>query len=177
MESLSDVDLLRRLRAEQRELQGVVELETERLERSRRSLAEVVAEHASRGDVVRIAVGLRAWTGLLVHATRSLTTLRTAAGVEVDIALDRLSALRAARREPCANGGLVPSPDPVTLLARLRDLERTAEMVEVGGAHIEPVVGVVLAAAPDHLDIEATDGAEWSLALSAVDYVIRGGAR
>lgn len=168
-------DLARRMRAEQRELQEVIEAETAAIERSRRSLRDVAVEHMHRGDAVRVSVGQRAWSGEVVHVGAHLLSLRPAAGTEIDIAFDRLSTLRVVARS-ASGGRSSASPDPASLVARIRDLQRTGATAELGGATIDPpVTGVVLAVAPHHIEVEAPDGTEWVLGLQAVDYVIRGG--
>ncbi len=168
-------DLVRRMRAEQRELQEVVEAETEAIERSRRSLRDVALEHMHGGDLVRICVGRRAWTGEVVHVGAHLVSLQPAPGTEVDIALDRLTTLRVVARG-APGGRSSKSPDPASLVARLRDLQRTGATAEFGGTTIDPsVTGVVVAVAPHHVEVQASDGSEWVLGLQSVDYVIRGG--
>lgn len=168
--------LIRRLRAEQRELQEVIEAESEQLSRARRSLGEVALEYMHRGDTVRAAVGNHSWTGQVVHATRAIMSLRTSTGSEVDVALDRLSSVRVVTRSE-HRGAPVASRDPATLVARLRDLERTGEKVELGGALVDPsVLGTIRAVATEHVEVDGADGSEWVLSLRAVDYVIRDGA-
>lgn len=163
------------MRAEQRELQEVIEAETATMERSRRGLRDVALEHMHHGDSVRVSVGRQAWTGEVVHVGAHLLSLRPAAGTEVDIALDRLSTLRVMAR--AASGGRSSSSlDPASLVARLRDLQRTGDPIELGGATITPpAAGVVVAVAREHVELQASDGSAWVLGLQAVDYVIRGG--
>lgn len=162
------------MRAERRELQEFVEAETEAIERARRGLDEVVLEYMHRGDTVRVAVGLRAWTGEVVHVGRTLMSLRTAGGAQVDVGLDRLSTVRVVARS--ASGGCpVLTREPASVAARLRELQRTGDTVEMGGALVDPPVrGTVMAVARQHVEVEALDGTEWVLALRTVDYVIRG---
>lgn len=168
--------LLRELRAQQRELQEIVEAESEQLSRSARTLGDVVVEHMHRGDTVRVAVGPRAWSGQVVHVANALVSLRTPSGTEVDVALDRLSSIRIVERS-ATRGASVRCRDPRSLVARLRDLQRTGDEVEVGGALLaSPVLGTVRAVAKEHVEVDGTDGSEWVLGLRAVDYVIRGGA-
>lgn len=168
--------LLRELRAQQRETQELVEAESEQLSRAGRSLGDVVLEYMHRGDTVRIAVGRRSWTGQVVHVAKALASLRTPTGTEVDVALDRLNSIRVVERS-AVRGAPVSVRDPRTLAARLRDLERTGEEAELGGALLDaPVLGTVRAVAAAHVEVEGADGGEWVLSLGAVDYVIRGGA-
>lgn len=170
-----DADLARMMRAEQRELQEVAEAETENIERAGRGLDEVALEYMHRGDLVRIAVGPTVWSGEVVHVGRSLLSLRTTGGAEVDIGLDRLTTLRVVSRSS-AGGRSVLTRDPASLAARLRDLQRTGEWVELGGALVDPPIqGTVRTVAREHVEVEGHDGAEWVLALGALDYVIRGG--
>lgn len=169
------IDLIRRMRAEQRELQEVVEAETEAMERSQRSIRDVALEHMHRGDSIRVSVGQRGWTGEVVHVGAHLLSLCPSSGTEVDIAFDRLSTVGVVVRAT-SGGRPSASPDPASLLARLRDLQRTGATAELGGATIEPpLAGVILAVAPQHVEVLGPDGTEWLLGLQAIDYVIRGG--
>ena len=171
-----DARLHRELRAQQREFQELVEFESEQLSRSARPLADLVLELMHRGDTVRLAVGRRSWTGRVVHVANAVMSLRTATGAEVDVILDRVSSIRVVERS--ATRGLpVSSREPRTLIAQLRDLHRTGEQVELGGALLDPpVLGTLRAVAATHLEIDGADGSEWVLSLPAVDYVIRDGA-
>lgn len=170
----ANADLVRRMRAEQRELQEFVEAETEKIERATRGLDELVLEYMYRGDTVRVAVGQQAWTGEVVHVGRSLMSLRTTGGAEVDIGIHSIGTIRVLSRS--ASGGRpVLTREPASLAARLRELQRTGEAVELGGAMVHlPLRGIVVAVAPEHVELEAADGSEWALALRVLDYVIRG---
>ena len=168
-------NLVRRMRAEQRELQETIEAETVAIERSQRSIQDIALEHMHRGDSVRISVGRRAWTGEVIHVGTHLLSIRPATGTEVDVGYERLSTVRVVARA-ASGGGSSASSDPASLVARLRDLQRTGAMVEIGGVAIEPPVrGVVVAVARQHVELLGPDGTEWVLGLRAVDYVIRGG--
>ncbi len=171
-----DGGLRRELRAQQREIQELVEAESEQLSRIGRSLADVILEYMHRGDVVRVAVGRRSWTGQVVHVANALTSLRTPTDTEVDVALDRVTSIRVVERS-AVRGVSVAARDPRSLVSRLRDLERTGERAELGGELLEsPVLGTVRAVAAQHVEVDGADGSEWVLSLRAVDYVIRGGA-
>lgn len=168
--------LLRQLRAQQREIQELVEAESEQLSRTGRSLADVVLEYMHRGDVVRVGVGRHSWTGRVVHVANALMSLRTPTDTEVDVALDRVTSIRVVERS-AVRGASVAVRDPRTLVARLRDLERTGEKAELGGALLDAsVLGTVRAVAAEHVEVDGVDESEWVLSLRALDYVIRGDA-
>jgi hypothetical protein len=125
-----------------------------------------------RGDVVRLAVGDRAWTGTIVHVGASLLTLQTESRAAIDIDLAALSSLVVVSRSPI--GGRSPAAqDPATLIARLRQLEQTEEAVEIGGLALDPVTLLVRVVANGHTEAEGLDGTEWVIPIDAIAYVIR----
>lgn len=164
---------LRELRAEHRAEQEEVEEATERTERATRSLAEVALEYLYRGDSIRVTVGQRTWTGVVVHVGSGMMTLRTQAGVEIDVAYRGLTSIRVVERAR-SGGRSRTSKHPGELVARLRDLENTDETVEIGGRRLTPGIdGSVDVVARSHLEFGGRDGAEWVVPLAEIDVVIR----
>jgi len=163
---------LRELRIEDRETREAIETAASQLERATRGLDEVALELMHRGDNVRIAVGQRAWTGALIHAGRRLLKLRTEGGAVIDVDLRRLTSIAVIHRSPA--GGHAPGdPDPATMIARLRQLEQTAETVEVGGPDLDPVAVHVVVVAHTHIEAQGIDGTEWVIPVGSIAYVIR----
>jgi len=169
----SDIDrALRELRREHRLEQEDVEEAIELAERAGRMLAEVALEFLYRGDSIRVTVGERTWTGVVVHVGTGVMTLRTGAGAEIDVDYEGLTSIRVVER--ARSGGMSrDSKHPGELLARLRELENTEQTVEVGGGRLEPVVGKVEVVARSHVEFRASDGGAWILPLGEIDYVIR----
>lgn len=165
-------DDVRELRIEDRETREAIETAASQLERARRGLDEVALEFMHRGDLVRIAVGPRAWTGTIIHAGKTLLKLRTESGAVLDIDLKRLTSIVVVHRSP-TGGRARGDPDPASMIARLRQLEQTAERVEVGGPELDPVAVRVVVVAQTHIDAEAVDGTEWVIPVGSIAYVIR----
>lgn len=166
-------DALRELRAEHRAEQEEIESATERAERSSRPLAEVVLEYLYRGDGIRVAVGQRSWTGVVVHVGAGMMTLRTTSEVEIDLAYGGLASIRVVQRAR-AGGGTRTSKHPGELVARLRELENSGEAVEIGGRTLSPgIEGTVDVVARSHVEFRGQDGSEWIVPLSEIDVVIR----
>ncbi len=164
---------LRELRAEHRAEQEEIEEATERAERSSRSLAEVALEYLYRADSIRVAVGQRSWTGVVVHVGSGVMTLRTAAEVEIDVAYSGLTSIRVVQRAR-AGGRTRTSKHPGELVARLRELENSGEKVEVGGRALSPgIEGTVDVVARSHVEFRGQDGSEWIVPLIEIDVVIR----
>lgn len=167
-------DAIRRFRHERREFEEEVEAGVEQLERSRRTLDEVVLEFMHRGDTLRVSVGAHSWSGQVVHVAPELLTLRTPAESEIDVALDAITSIRVVARSPSGDGN-PPTSHPGSLLARLRELTvNDDEEVEIAGALLDtPITGCVVGVAPSHVEVRARDGGEWVLPLAEVGFVIR----
>lgn len=164
---------LRELRAEHRAEQEEVEEATERAERAARPLAEVALEYLYRGDSIRVAVGPRSWTGVVVHVGSGMMTLRTQADVEIDVAYSGLTSIRVVQRAR-TGGRTRTSKHPGELVARLRDLENSSEAVEIGGRSLVPgIEGTVDVVARSHVEFRGRDGSEWVVPLTEIDVVIR----
>ena len=164
---------LRELRAEHRAEQEEIEEATERTERATRPLAEVALEYLYRGDSIRVTVGQGSWTGVVVHVGSGMMTLRTQAGIEIDLAYSGLTSIRVVERAR-SGGRSRTSKHPGELVARLRDLENTGETVEIGGRSLAPgIEGTVDVVARSHVEFRGRDGSEWVVPLSAIDVVIR----
>ena len=170
----SDLEIaLRELRAEHRAEQEEIEEATERTERASRPLAEVALEYLYRGDSIRATVGQRSWTGVVVHVGSGAMTLRTQAGVEIDVAFSGLISIRVVQRAR-SGGRTRTSKYPGELVARLRELENTGETVEIGGRSLLPgVEGTVDVVARSHVEFLARDGSEWVVPLTEIHVVIR----
>ncbi len=166
-------DALRELRAEHRAEQEEIEEATEQAERAARPLAEVALEYLYRGDSIRIAVGQRSWTGMVVHVGSGMMTLRTPTEVDIDLSYDGLTSIRVVQRAR-SGGRTRTSKHPGELVARLRDLENSGEAVEIGGRTLAPgIEGTVDVVARSHVEFRGRDGSEWIVPLSEIDVVIR----
>jgi hypothetical protein len=165
-------DDLRELRLEDRETREAIETAASQLERANRGLDEVALEFMHRGDKVRITVGPRAWTGAVIHAGQRLLKLRTEGGADIDVDLRRFTSIAVVHRSP--TGGRSPGdPDPASMIARLRQLEQTAETVELGGPDLEPVLVRVAVVAKTHVEAQGIDGTEWVIPVDSIAYVTR----
>lgn len=166
-------DALRELRAEHRAEQEEIEEATERAERAARPLAEVALEYLNRGDSIRVTVGKRSWTGVVVHVGSGMMTLRTAAEVAIDVAYRGLTSIRVVKRAR-TGGRTRTSKHPGELVARLRELENSGEKVEVGGRALSPgIEGTVDVVARSHVEFRGQDGSEWIVPLTEIEVVIR----
>lgn len=164
---------LRELRAEHRAEQEEIEEATERAERAARPLAEVALEYLYRGDSIRVAVGQRSWTGVVVHVGSGMMSLRTQAGAEVDVSYIGLTSIRVVQRARTGESTRT-SKHPGELVARLRDLENSSEAIEIGGRSLVPgIEGTVDVVARSHVEFRGRDGSEWIVPLSEIDVVIR----
>lgn len=173
----NDLDeALRELRADRQAAQEELEETSRLIERAERSLDEVALDFLYRGDSLRVTVGARSWTGIVVHVGVEVMTLQTPGGTEVDLAYEGLTSMRVVER---ARGGgrSRTSKHPGELIARLRELENTEEVVEVGGRNLAPVEGKVEVVARGHIEVCSRQGAEWILPLGEIGYVIRAGGR
>ncbi len=166
-------DALRELRAEHRAEQEEIEEATERAERAGRSLGEVVLEYLYRGDSIRVTVGQRSWTGVVVHVGSGMMTLRTAAEVAIDVTYGGVTSIRVVQRAR-AGGRTRTSKHPGELVARLRELESSGETVEIGGQALSTgIEGTIEVVARSHVEFRGQDGSEWIIPLSEIDIVIR----
>lgn len=164
---------LRELRFDRLEYEREYREAVDESERAQRGLDEVVLEFLFRGDVIRVAVGERAWTGKVVHAGAEVMTLETSAGVGVDVAYGGISAIRVVERS-LRGGRALAGPHPGSIIARLRELAQTGEPVEIGGARLlPPLEGSVMVVALSHLEFRGRDGAEWIVPLTEIAYVVR----
>jgi hypothetical protein len=165
---------LRELRFDRLEFEREYREAVDESERAQRGLDEVVLEFLFRGDVVRVAVGERAWTGKVVHAGAEVMTLETAAaGVGVDVAYNGISGIRVVERSR-RGGQALAGPHPGSIIARLRELAQTGEPVEIGGTRLlPPLEGSVVVVASSHIEFRGRDGAEWIVPLTEIAYVVR----
>lgn len=168
-----DDDELRELRLERLDSERMFRDALDEGERAGRSFDEVVLEFLFRGDVIRVLVGDRAWTGTVVHAGAEVMTLETPAGAQVDIAHDGVSAIRVVERSP-TGGRALAGPHPGAIIARLRELVLTGEAVKIGGSQLQPPLeGEVAAVASSHIEFRTRDGGEWVVPLGNISYVVR----
>ncbi|MCP3854298.1 MAG: hypothetical protein GY745_00200 [Actinomycetia bacterium] len=149
--------------------QGDLEADEVEFDWASLTLDEALLECAERGDTVRLEVGGRSWSGPLVHVGEDLATLGLASGVEIDVAIGRVVAVRVTERN--RGGGRPIRGHPRRLEARLRELVVSQETVELGVG--EGLRGRVSVVAVDHLRFEDDDGAEWLVPLGSVAWVIR----
>lgn len=135
--------------------------------RRRRTLAELAAELAVRGD--RVAVGLVGVTlhGTVVRAAGDLLTVRTAGGV-VDVNTSAVHTLQVT--EPSTGSAPPPPSGPSGFKARLYELELAGTPVLLGVAGDE-LPGRITAVAVDHLLLAGPDGTERAVSLAAVTRV------
>ncbi len=166
-----DDDAIRELRVGDRELREGIEEASAHLARAKRALDDVALEFMHRGDTVRVTVGQRSWTGVIVHVGSKLLTLRAQSGTTIDIDLGKLTSLAVVNRSS-AGGRSSGIPDPPSLIARLRELEQTSAVVELGGAALEAIRVQVLAVAQTHAETRAVDGTEWVIPLASIAYVV-----
>lgn len=164
---------LRELRFERLEYEREYRDAVDESERARRGLDEVVLEFLFRGDVIRIAVGERAWTGKVAHAGAEVMTLETSAGVGVDVAYGSISAIRVVERVP-RGGRALAGPHPGSIIARLRELAQSGEPIEIGGTQLfPPLEGTVTVVASSHIEFRGRDGGEWIVPLTRIAYLVR----
>lgn len=151
------------LRAEAHETERLVALQARR----RASLADLARHAQARGDQVAVQLpGLRL-TGTVVHAAGDLLSLDIH-GQRIDVAVDRLLALRVATPGR-AGAGRDATGDPPGFTARLLELEMAAQPVELVVRDVaDPLPGVLVAVAVDHVALADPDGQEWAIALPAV---------
>jgi hypothetical protein len=164
-------DQLRELRIQDDEFREGLREAAAQSERANRCLNEVVLEFMHRGDTVRVAVGRHAWNGQVVHLGRGLLRLATASDARVDIDLAKITSIAVVSRS-VMGGRSAASRDPVTLIARLRELEQERTVVEIGGPALDPLTVRVSVVAAEHLEAEGIDGTEWTLPMQAVAFVI-----
>jgi hypothetical protein len=161
------------MRLERLEFEREYEEAIDEQERAGRTLDDVALEFLYRGDVIRVAVGERAWTGRVVHVGAEVMVLATEAGVEVDLDFDALSSIRVVERSG-SEGRALGSKHPETLVARLRELAQTGVEVELGGVELKPpLVGAIQIVASTHLEFRSGDGGDWFVPLVQVGYVVR----
>lgn len=138
-----------------------------------RSLADVARELMARGDTVTVAVPGRWFTGVIIHASGDLLTLR-AAGGSVDVNLRAPAHLQVVQR--ARSGGLAGSDGASSFKARLFEIEMAGELVTLGCLTVgEEVRGRIAAVGVDHLVWQSGGGREWYLPLVAVTHVLHAG--
>lgn len=166
-------DDLRELRFERLEMERMYQEAVDEGDRAKRTLDEVILEFLFRGDVIRVMVAERAWTGTVTHVGSELMTLETPAGTAVDIGYDGITALRVVERSP-SGGRALAGQHPGAVVARLREVVVTGESVEVGGPTLRPQLeGIVVAVAESHVEFRTRDGGEWIVPLPSIQYVVR----
>jgi hypothetical protein len=168
-----DDDELRELRFERLDFEQSVKDAVDEGDRATRTFDEVMVEHLFRGDIIRVMVGERAWTGRVVHVGAEVMTLETSGGIRVDLTYDGLGAVRVVERSSSGGRGLA-GPHPGTMAARLRELFLTEESIEIGGFRLEaPLRGTVTAVAESHVEFRTADGGDWVVPLSSIGYLVR----
>lgn len=160
-----------RARFEEQELQRAAEEAAEQLERNTRSLREVFIEYMDRGAHVEVAVGPHRWAGYVVDVGEDFVIHEIEAG-RLHVALGAITAIRLSSAVTAGDelqGGLQRS----SLLSRLRDLAGASAdtSVEVGGADLQPISGMLRAASGTHIEVEATNGDLWVVPVAAIGFI------
>jgi hypothetical protein len=145
---------LREARLERRALLEEAEAAVVELDAASRTLAEALLEWGERGDRCALEVGVHRLVGRIVHVGVDLVGLEGDEGVRRDLALAGVR--QVARLERGATVRRVDVGHPRTLLARSRELVALAAPVEVARLdRAAPVSGLLVAAAPTHLELDA----------------------
>ena len=165
-------DSARRQRAELRQEQEELEGAAEELARKDRDLVDIAIEAMHRGHVVTANVGDRSFRGAITHVGGDNMRLADGVGNEIDFLLAGLSTLQT-RPGDRSQGRAVKERHPARFRDVFLDPEATRAEIEVGGPALAPIAGKLTVLADDHLVIQARDGDETVVPLSAVVYVIR----
>lgn len=156
----------RRGRREYEQEAADAERDAEQLRRRRRRIIDVCYEWMSRGDLVSVGIGGRAFEGRLVVAVNDLLSLHS----ETIMVAVNLAAVRFVR---CERAGAFPGTtgerSVSSFRAELGRHEIAAHPVRLLGDGNEfDVTGVIEASAEDHLILSDGRGAQWVLPLHRI---------
>lgn len=131
----------------------------------RRTMADAARELLARGDRVAVGVGGRSAQGVVVHVGDDLACVATAAGT-VDVRLDGPAVWHVVQR--VRSGGRSPTGGAKRFAARLAEHEAAGAPVCLVAGDGAEVVGVIVAAAVDHVVVDGPDGSRWLVPHAAV---------
>ncbi len=126
------------------------------LERSTRSLVDVLVDEGRQGSNVRLETLAGDVEGTIDHVGVELTTIDTGGGA-VAVGLDTVTALSVTREGDSAHR--VTRGHPESLLATARELASRGATVELGRPSGLPLAGTIVAAGPSHVELETIAGA------------------
>ncbi len=145
-----------RLRLELREELEAAEEEAALLDAATTMLRDALIDLGKQGRDVVFELGDVELAGRLVHVGAAVATVRPDVGNDVFIAFDRADSIRV---QP---GPVVPvaieTGYPATIGARLRASSQSAESVSIGRRFGQPMMGVVRAVTPTHLELAIARG-------------------
>lgn len=139
------------------------------LERSRRSLIDIVVDEGRHGSTVRLETLAGDFEGTISHVGDELIELTTA-GRSVMIGLPSVTAVLVTA--PGDEVRRVTRGHPRSLLALGRELAQSGARVEVGRAAGTPIVGHLVAAGDSHLELDTPAGPSF-VPVSAIGWLVR----
>lgn len=154
-----DDELARALRARRRDMVRADAEEDEALAAlahlRARTLDDLAREAVNRGDELSVRAGTRVWQGTAIDAGASWLCVHNGAQT-IDIRLEAITLLTVVRT--VRDGGGPLGTGARSWRARMAERELTGEVVEVGLVDGQSLGGRLVAAAGDHLLIDARTG-------------------
>lgn len=137
-----------------------------------RTLPDACRELHAAGSLVTVTLPGVTFSGAIVHLGIDLVTVADEQGNEFDVLLPAATSIKAVGDTTARPGELVT--DPKRLRGRLAHAAAVGQPVEVGGPALPAVSGMAVAAAEDHLVLDATDG-RLLIPYSAIAWIVRRG--
>lgn len=133
-----------------------------------RSLLDAVFQFGEDAASVAAQVAGRVVTGLVTHATGDVATIVDGSGGTTHVRIDAIVSVRV--DEPGQGRTQPRRPDPRSFRAVLAEAQAVGSTVELAGAELLPLRGVVQAVARDHVVI-VEGGVTHLVALAAIAVV------
>jgi hypothetical protein len=166
---LGDERELRRLRLEARANLEEAEACVGEVAAASRTMTDILGDLGLLSVPLAVDVPGRQIHGVIVHVGAEAVRLETPGAEAFDIAVAAIAGVRSSGE----SRGVVQISNghPATMLARLRELSTTSERVTMGRYFASELVGTVLVAGVNHVQLEDNQSKMWFVPASSVAWV------
>ena len=166
---LGDEREFRRLRLEARENLEEAEAAVGNVAAASRTMTDILGDLGRMAVPVALDIPGRQIHGLIVHVGVELVQLETPGGGVFDIAV---AAIAGVRDNADSRGAVqISAGHPASMIARLRELSATSERVTVGRYFGSELVGTLVVAGVNHVQLEDNQSKTWFIPASAVAWL------
>ncbi len=166
---LGDEREIRRLRLEARANLEEAEAAVGELAAASRTMTDIIGDLGRLAVPVVLDIPVRQIHGLIVHVGTEVIQLETPGGEVFDVAVAAIAGVRSSGH---SRGAVqISTGHPASMIARLRELSAASQRVTVGRYFASELVGTLLVAGVNHVQLEDNQSKMWFLPASSVAWV------